>query len=263
MMRLTHVGRATERAAAQEAAKASGKPPPSPSKPSATLIGAPLALDGVEAASGLEIIDDGATAYVPNGHNSAFVYQLDLRAGAPGAAGAMLSSAPRVELKPCIKQLQSVAKNDAAALAAAMAAAARGKHSKEEPPWSNIFQDVKHQAAAILPGLGSAIVKRDGGLGAETPDFLVLFGSGSQPGVDDSIAVIEPKTGAAATYNAGSLMAALRADESVTGAGAPLNITAAVGPVGGIWLALFNCGSAPGGRTASSCCRSTTCSRIS
>jgi hypothetical protein len=81
---------------------------------------------------------------------------------------------------------------------------------------------------------------------AEGEERLVVFRS--QAG-HDSITVIDPKTSEAKTYNTMTLMAALRADERVTGA-APLNIGAAAVIASTGSLALFNCGSAPGGRTS-------------
>jgi hypothetical protein len=102
-------------------------------------------------------------------------------------------------------------------------------------------------ATTLVPWNGAGGDGVSGGPNGTTEERLVVFKSGSQPGLRDSVAIIEPKTGAVAAYNAISLMAALRADARVTGRATPLNIKAATTIDGGLSLALFNCGRAPGG----------------
>jgi hypothetical protein len=111
-----------------------------------------------------------------------------------------------------------------------------------------ILRKGKHDfhVPALVPWYGT-VDGCTGNAGIERERVIVFR---SQAGVGDSIAEIDPQMGTAEIYDAISLMTALRADARVTGAGAPLNIKAAAPIMGGLWLALFNCGSAPGGRNS-------------
>jgi hypothetical protein len=170
-------------------------------------------------ARGLAIADDGETAYVP----AALLYQLDLRGA---RAGANTAGAPPLTSPPPVVRKLRIASGRAA----------------DEGGAPNSVQRVV-EAIALLPWPGTP--------GSSSTERLIVFTSRSAAAPKDAIRLIDPKTRTATTYDATSLMTALRADESVTGgAGAPLNIVAVAARVCGLWLALFNCGSAPGGRNS-------------
>jgi hypothetical protein len=169
-------------------------------------------LDGVSAASGLELSSDGRAAYVP-GDDSVWLSELSL---APGA-----------DPSKVVRRVRLTRSRDVDA--AGLVLSEDGIPKKVKPDF---------EAIALLPWGGS------GGDG-KAEERLAVFGSASKAGLRDGIALVDPATGAVAEYDAAALMAALRADARVTGS-VKLNLEAAA-LVGGDRLALFQRGNVPGG----------------
>jgi hypothetical protein len=194
----------------------------------AWLVGASKLTGVPNNAQGLHITGDRITGYAPSlGEDGAlYVYELDLTKCEGEVAGLTWGERPR------IKRRLRLTFNRGAAPGAADEG---GAPNNANPDFD---------AITLFPWRGTS-----GGSGGPTgteKERLVVFKSGSQEGLGDTIAVVEPTTGNSRVYGAMSLMTALRADARVTGAGAPLNIKAAAALVGGNWLALFNRGRAPG-----------------
>ena len=204
-------------------------------------------LDGVSAASGLEVsARDPSIAYVP-GDDSVFLYEISLAAG-PGFGAVR-------------RRVRMAASRDVDVATGAV-------RSEEGVP-----KKVKHdfEAIAALPeSFAPLVAARNGGSGGSGSgnscdagsggiEILAVFGSGSKAGLRDAIALVDAATGAARSLDGGALLGALRGDARVVGS-AKLNLEAAAviggggsGDGGGGegsgegFLALFQRGNVPGG----------------
>jgi hypothetical protein len=211
------------------------------------VVRATHALEGVSAASGLEIAPDGAV-YVP-GDDSVFLYHLDLSPPGPprvrrrlrlaasrdvdAATGAVRSEEgiPK-KLKPDFEAIVALPRAGAAAPATAAA-------PRPPPPHGAVLaaEAVMTPAGAPAPGAAAAAAVTAAAAGAYD---IAVFGSASKAGLRDGIVLIDPSAPNAAPreFEAAGLMGALRADARVTGS-AKLNLEAAA-LVGDNTLALFN-----------------------
>jgi len=178
-------------------------------------LAATHSIDGISAASGLEISADGLTAYVP-GDDSVWL--------------SVLSLAPGAEMTKVQRRLRLTASRDVEP-STGLVRSEVGIPKKVKPDF---------EAIAALPWTDD-----DGNADGER---IAVFGSASKAGLRDGIVLLNPATGDTREYEGASLMDALRGDARVTGA-VKLNLEAAA-LVGGRALALFQRGNVPGGCNA-------------
>lgn len=189
--------------------------------PSATVQRA-RALEGIEAASGIELSPDGRTAFVV-GDNSCFLYRLDLEAAALKAEGkTQLLAAPK------------------------------GSDNKTEGISKKVKPDF--EGLAFVPWFDASlknVVRKAGDDPRAVQGCIMACGSGSKAQLRDYVALADPDpTGAlpSAVFSVQPLFDALRADKRVVGE-AKLNLEA-VTVIGPSTLALFQRGNIAGGKNA-------------
>jgi hypothetical protein len=174
-------------------------------------------LEGVPAASGIELSNDGKVGFVC-GDNSHLLYTVDLSI----PAGKIIQKTRLMSSKPGGRDedIEKKHKPDLECLAAI--------------PYFDV--DLKN------------VIKKAGDDPSAFRGCIAAVGSGSKSGVRDMISLADPTTGHAATYSIKPLMDAFRADKRITG-DAKLNLEAAT-LVGPSTFALFQRGNVAGGKNS-------------